>query len=98
MMECPSCGQDSMKKLVSAVAFRLKGKGWYETDFKSGNKRNVLDQSGSHTEGSATAQDNATQSQDSNTKSTDKAEGIGKPQTKNSTQTTTASNSTNNSE
>lgn len=38
---CPACGQLTLKKLVSAAAFRLKGGGWYETDFKSGNKRNV---------------------------------------------------------
>ena len=30
-----------MKKKVSAAAFRLKGGGWYETDFKSGSKKNV---------------------------------------------------------
>ena len=38
---CPSCGKDLLKKKISAVAFRLKGAGWYETDFKSGDKRNV---------------------------------------------------------
>jgi predicted nucleic acid-binding Zn ribbon protein len=27
---------------VSAAAFRLKGSGWYETDFKSGNQKNVV--------------------------------------------------------
>ncbi len=31
----------ALKKLVSAAAFRLKGGGWYETDFKTGNKKNV---------------------------------------------------------
>ena len=31
---CPSCSQEAMKKLVSAVGFQLKGTGWYETDFK----------------------------------------------------------------
>ena len=31
---CPACGADSLKKLVSAAAFKLKGTGWYETDFK----------------------------------------------------------------
>jgi len=31
---CPSCGQDSVRKLISAAAFHLKGTGWYETDFK----------------------------------------------------------------
>ncbi len=31
---CPSCGQDGVRKLVSAAAFHLKGTGWYATDFK----------------------------------------------------------------
>ena len=31
---CPECGADSLRKLVSAAAFKLKGTGWYETDFK----------------------------------------------------------------
>jgi len=39
--KCPDCGRSSMKKMVSAAAFRLKGGGWYETDFKSGNRKNV---------------------------------------------------------
>ena len=33
-VNCPACGADSLKKLVSAAAFKLKGTGWYETDFK----------------------------------------------------------------
>lgn len=32
---CPFCQEDSLKKLISAAGFRLKGGGWYETDFKS---------------------------------------------------------------
>src|ERR1700756_4691020 len=41
---CPSCGRKKLKKLVSAPVFRLKGAGWYETDFKSDkeSKRNLL--------------------------------------------------------
>ena len=41
--QMPSCGKSQMKKLVSAPVFRLKGGGWYETDFKSDkeNKRNL---------------------------------------------------------
>lgn len=39
--ECPSCGVSALKKLVSAASFRLSGSGWYETDFKSDNKRNI---------------------------------------------------------
>lgn len=35
LTECPSCGKESLKKLVSAAAFKLKGGGWYETDFKN---------------------------------------------------------------
>ena len=38
---CPQCSNQSLKKLVSAAAFRLKGGGWYETDFKTGDKKNV---------------------------------------------------------
>jgi len=38
---CPDCGAEALKKLVSAPAFRLKGSGWYETDFKTGNKKNL---------------------------------------------------------
>jgi putative FmdB family regulatory protein len=35
LKKCPSCKKSTMKKLVSAPVFRLKGGGWYETDFKS---------------------------------------------------------------
>ena len=38
---CPACDTEELVKRVSAAGFRLKGGGWYETDFKSGNKRNV---------------------------------------------------------
>ena len=41
LTKCPECGKDSLKKLISASAFRPKGGGWYETDFKTGNKKNV---------------------------------------------------------
>jgi putative FmdB family regulatory protein len=47
MQKCPDCGKRKLKKLVSAVAFRLKGGGWYETDFKKGDKKkNLLSDSG----------------------------------------------------
>jgi putative FmdB family regulatory protein len=32
---CPECGKDSLNKQISAAGFRLKGSGWYETDFKN---------------------------------------------------------------
>ena len=41
LIECPECGKPELKKLISAAGFRLKGAGWYETDFKSGKKKNI---------------------------------------------------------
>src|SRR6202008_1016016 len=43
LKKCPSCGKTGLKKLMSAPVFRLKGSGWYETDFKTDkeNKRNL---------------------------------------------------------
>ena len=35
---CPECNEASLKKLISAAGFRLKGSGWYETDFKNSDK------------------------------------------------------------
>ena len=40
---CPACNRKTVKKLVSAPSFRLKGGGWYETDFKTGSKKNIVD-------------------------------------------------------
>ena len=39
---CTKCKSESLKKLVSAPSFRLKGGGWYETDFKTGSKKNLV--------------------------------------------------------
>jgi len=43
LTKCPTCGKKGLKKLMSAPVFRLKGSGWYETDFKGDkeNKRNL---------------------------------------------------------
>lgn len=41
LRKCPECGKLKLQKLISAVGFRLKGGGWYETDFKSDGKRNL---------------------------------------------------------
>ena len=45
LRKCPSCKKQTLKKLISAPVFRLKGAGWYETDFKSEgeDKRNLAD-------------------------------------------------------
>ena len=43
LTDCPECGKADLRKLLSAPNFRLKGGGWYETDFKTDNKRNLAD-------------------------------------------------------
>ena len=41
LLDCPACHQPALVKKISAVGFRLKGSGWYETDFKSANRKNL---------------------------------------------------------
>lgn len=41
LIDCPECSKASLQKKVSAPSFRLSGKGWYETDFKDGKKKNL---------------------------------------------------------
>jgi putative FmdB family regulatory protein len=43
LKDCPACEKPELRRLISAAAFRLKGGGWYETDFKQGDKRNIAD-------------------------------------------------------
>jgi putative FmdB family regulatory protein len=45
LKKCPQCGKSQLQRLMSAPVFRLKGGGWYETDFKGDqdNKRNLAD-------------------------------------------------------
>lgn len=43
LTECPECHRSALTRLISAPSFRLKGGGWYETDFKSGSKRNLAE-------------------------------------------------------
>ena len=43
LRDCPDCGEDELRRLVSAAGFRLKGDGWYETDFKKAGKKNLHD-------------------------------------------------------
>jgi putative FmdB family regulatory protein len=48
LRKCPKCSKSQLKRLVSAPQFRLKGSGWYETDFKNKNetKRNLVEHAG----------------------------------------------------
>lgn len=50
LLDCPLCGKPALQKMVTAAGFRLKGSGWYETDFKTEGKRNLAgDQESSDT-------------------------------------------------
>ncbi|WP_040454176.1 FmdB family zinc ribbon protein [Hydrocarboniphaga effusa] len=51
--DCPVCGKPALTKQMSAAGFRLKGGGWYETDFKSGGKRNLAEGGGTSSSGDA---------------------------------------------
>ena len=46
LVDCPQCRAPDLKRLISAPRFRLKGQGWYETDFKKDNKRNLSSSDG----------------------------------------------------
>lgn len=52
LTDCPECGRAQLKKLISAAGFRLKGGGWYETDFKAGGGKNLAGDSGKSTSSS----------------------------------------------
>ena len=41
LVDCPECGEPALKRQLSAPRFRLKGQGWYETDFKKDKQRNL---------------------------------------------------------
>ena len=52
LTDCPACSGKNLKRLISAPNFRLSGEGWYETDFKKDNRKNLAENSKSDTENS----------------------------------------------
>ena len=46
---CEECGKETMKKMVSAAAFRLKGGGWYSDGYGDGKSSPVDGSSKSET-------------------------------------------------
>ena len=52
LLNCPACGKPGLSKLISAASFRLKGSGWYETDFKTGNKKQLAESESAASSGS----------------------------------------------
>ena len=71
LKDCPVCFAPSLRKLVSAASFRLKGAGWYETDFKTGNKKKIAesDSSNNEKEGSESKAPKAQSNKESTSKS-----------------------------
>jgi len=43
LTKCPSCGEETLQKRLTAPAFHLKGTGWYATDFKDSGKKKKPD-------------------------------------------------------
>jgi putative FmdB family regulatory protein len=81
LKKCPSCGKQQLKRLISAPVFRLKGSGWYETDFKSDkeNKRNLAGAEPAATDSKpAETKASETKSGESKTEPAAKAEGSSK--------------------
>ncbi len=65
LKDCPECSKPELKKLISAAGFRLSGSGWYETDFKTGKKKN-LTSSDSSNSGSGSSKNDSAKSSSSN--------------------------------
>jgi len=78
LRKCPTCGKQKLKRLLSAPVFRLKGSGWYETDFKSESeaKRNLADHPDKEAKGSEAAEATKPETKAPDTaKAADKVEG-----------------------
>ena len=71
---CPECGEDSLQKLVSAAAFKLKGTGWYETDFKDKKPQKEAKASSDKKSDSKKTADSDTKKTDDSSKSSAKKE------------------------
>jgi putative FmdB family regulatory protein len=71
LKKCPHCGKSQLQRLMSAPVFRLKGGGWYETDFKGDkdNQRNLADRAEDAPKDTKDAKD--TDSKDSDSKAKD---------------------------
>mgnify|MGYP001214306379 CR=1 FL=1 len=70
---CPECGEAGLRKQVSAAAFRLKGTGWYETDFKNSDKKKPAESKGKESGSDSTSGSTSDSASSSGTK--DKSSG-----------------------
>lgn len=94
LVVCPACDARALKKKLTASAFRLSGSGWYETDFKTGNKKNIAGEAKSEKaggkDGSPDAAGKTSDKKTGDSKASDKKDGA-KP----SKESSTSSGSTN---
>lgn len=89
LVDCPQCGKPALKKKISAVGFRLKGGGWYETDFKTGgNKKNLAGEGAGGKPAERSSEGKASESPSAESKSSDSKA----PQSKSSASTTSSGN------
>ena len=81
LTDCPACEQSGLRKLVSAAAFRLKGEGWYETDFKDGKSRkNLVKEDEKTAEAGSGKEAGAQEKKKDNGKASDNTGGAGRTQ------------------
>ena len=71
LTDCPACAKPALKKMISAPQFRLSGSGWYETDFKSSNQKNLTDSGDKKSKDSGSKK--STDSSDKKSKTSEKA-------------------------
>ena len=73
LADCPSCAQSALKRLISAPSFRLKGSGWYETDFKSDKdkQRNLAESPAASSDDKAVASEKSKSGDDKTSKKGD---------------------------
>lgn len=50
LQQCPECREEALRKKLTAPSFRLKGTGWYETDFKDKRLKKDGDKEGDNKE------------------------------------------------
>lgn len=78
LSECPACHHSALRRKISAAAFRLKGSGWYETDFKKDNQRNLAGDSKTN-KSTASGKEAGTKAADKPAKDNDKKTQSSKP-------------------
>jgi putative FmdB family regulatory protein len=83
LKDCPECKHETLRKLVSAAAFKLTGTGWYVTDFKDNKSKAREDKkpSSNNNKSDSTKETKGKESNNSGKKSESKA---GKPKKKES--------------